>query len=173
MSKPRPKASYEMTQELLRSILFYEPTTGEFTWLQDVSWRMLKGMKAGTLDKGNGYMNVAYQYRSYKLHRLAWFYVHNEWPAFDIDHINGNRADNRISNLRSVTRAVNLQNQRLPKTNNKSGFLGVYWNKWHKKWATDIAVNGKKQHIGYFDKPEDAHEAHLQRKRAIHEGCTI
>lgn len=93
--------------------------------------------------------------------------------GLDIDHINGDGLNNRRANLRSVSNAVNAQNQRKPKSNNKNGFLGVSWHKQSGKWEAKIGTDGKRKYLGLFDDPSIAHEAYLTAKRNLHEGCTI
>ena len=94
-----------------------------------------------------------------------------DWPTTDIDHINGDPADNRIVNLRMVSRGHNLQNQRKPHRDGKSGFLGVYLK--NGKWQSRIMVGGVSHDLGRFSTPEDASAAYLQAKRKLHPGCTI
>lgn len=105
-------------------------------------------------------------------HRLAWLYVYGEWPQHGLDHINGVRLDNRISNLRDVPQTINLENQRKAKGLTKSGFLGVERTRGG-KWAARIVANGKRYGLGVFATPEAAHSAYVTAKRKLHEGCTI
>lgn len=84
-------------------------------------------------------------------HVVAWAYVHEEWPDGDIDHINGDRSDNRIENLRVVSRSDNLRNRGLCRRN-KSGEIGIYWATDRKQWRVELA-NTK---IGSFDTKEEA-----------------
>lgn len=83
-------------------------------------------------------------------HRLAWLYVYGEWPDAEIDHINGNTGDNRISNLRPATRAQNGAN-RGRQTNNASGVKGVCWHAQSGKWRAMIRISGKSRHLGLFN----------------------
>jgi hypothetical protein len=89
-----------------------------------------------------------------------------EWPSGDIDHINGQRADNRFSNLRSITHAQNGQHRKGPQANNKSGFLGVY--KKRNKWRAEIMVDGIKYALGLHADPHLAKAAHDVAKRTLH-----
>ena len=150
----------------------YDPDTGVFTW--SVAGR---GIRAGAVAGSKtceGYWQIKLCFSVYRAHRLAWFLFHGDWPTKDIDHINGDRLDNRIANLREVDHAINMQNKREAMSNNKScGLLGVSWNKQHKRWQSALMVNKKRRHIGYFDNPEDAHSAYLKEKRLSHPGCTI
>lgn len=146
--------------ELLRSLFRYDAETGEI-------------FKKVGHETAHGYERVMVFGKPIQLHRLAWALVHGEWPQDHIDHMNGDRKDNRLSNLRHVTNTVNRQNERRPRSNNKSGFLGVSWSKAMKKWTARIHFNGKHHFLGYFDTAEDAHAAYLEAKRVHHSGCTI
>jgi hypothetical protein len=112
------------------------------------------GDVAGSLD-GEGYLLIMVQSRLYRAHRLAWLYVYGTWPEGQLDHINRNRSDNRISNLREVTNKQNHQNRSKP-SNNTSGHPGVSWHKRDSKWLSSIRHNYKKTHLGYFTNIEDA-----------------
>ena len=147
---PRP----ELTAEYLRSILDYNPDTGIFTWKVSTSTRVKAGDVAGRLD-GHGYLQIMVLSRLYKAHRLAWLHTHGVWPKDQIDHINRIRTDNRIANLRDVSRKQNLQN-RSKSSNNTSGHTGVSWNKQRSKWQAQITHNYKTINLGFFSILEDA-----------------
>ena len=102
------KAKPELTHARLCELLDYDPLTGVFRWRVSRG-RVLCGDIAGCFD-GNGYRAVRLDGVDYRAHRLAWFFVHAVWPVADIDHINRRRFDNRLTNLRDVSRAVNLAN---------------------------------------------------------------
>lgn len=108
-------------------------------------------------------------------HRLAWVHVHGSWPAGDIDHINGDKLDNRIANLRDVTRSVNKENMRSARGDNKVGLLGVHVRRQNttRPYVASIRVSGKLIHLGAHNTPEAAHAAYLEAKRRLHSGCTI
>jgi hypothetical protein len=89
-----------------------------------------------------------------RAHRVIWMMVHGEWPE-EIDHINHNRGDNRIVNLRNVSRAVNMKNKPM-QVNNTSGCVGVTWDKSRNKWKVRVHVKGKSKFIGDFSEIEDA-----------------
>jgi hypothetical protein len=168
-----------LTAERLRELLHYDPETGIFVRLVDVRCgkgkgrvSVAKGSIAGCVD-AHGYLLIRLDNHLYRAHRLAWLFVFGEWPTRHIDHINGERKDNRISNLRDVTVSVNLQNQRRAPAGSRSGLLGAQWDKQTKRWRSSVKTNGRKQNIGRFDTPEAAHEAYLAAKRKLHEGCTI
>jgi len=153
----------ELTQEKLKEILHYDPETGFFTWVKDRG-----GQKAGARAGGVWKHNVSNQYRRIGLldkvwfeHRLVWLYVHGEFPHTDIDHINHKSDDNRLANLRVVSRLDNSRNQVL-KNCNKSGVTGVHWNKGRGKWMASIRLNYKSKHLGLFENKEDAIRARAE-----------
>jgi len=170
MTKPKN----DLTAERLRELLHYDPETGLFVWKVRTSNRTKVGKVAGSLHEPTGYTFISIDRRTYKAHRLAWLHVTGHWPAEWIDHINGNRADNRMSNLREANASLNQQNLRSARGNTDSGLLGVYRNdKKNKPWRACINVAGKWRQIGNFKTPHEAHEAYLAAKRRLHEGCTI
>lgn len=119
-----------------------------------------------------GYIVFQFQDREVKAHRFIFYYYHGE--LFEIiDHINGIKNDNSISNLRGDNDNKNQQNQRKPQIGNTTGYLGVCWNKLAQKYKATIAFNGKNNHLGYFSTKELAYEAYLTAKRINHEFCTI
>lgn len=150
--------------------------TGHLTWRTTRRGRNGKsnsGDRAGSATLSNGYLRISLFGKSYLQHHIVWLLVYGELPVLDIDHINGIKTDNRIHNLRQVSRSVHLQNLRQPKRNGKSGFLGVSLFKRTGKYTAEITVNYKKKNLGYFDSAEQASEAYLSEKRKVHEGCTI
>jgi len=169
-----------IAQERLKEVAHYNPETGIFTRLKRTGNNngCNVGKEMGHSDC-NGYKFVSIDFNCYALHRLAWFYMTGEWPKNEIDHINGNKIDNRFCNLRDIPKAMNAQNYQGPQKNNSSGFLGVHYisrpkvKKPYNPWRAAITANGKRIHIGYFATPELAHEAYLEAKRKYHQGCTI
>jgi len=155
-----------LTQERLKEVLSYDSTTGLFIWA--VSRGKLKNGATAGYNRPDGYNHIKLDYKYYYTHRLAWLYVYGEFPENEIDHINQNRSDNRISNLREANRQENKHNQSKPNKNNASGYLGVYWNKIEKKWSAQIAINGKDKRLGVFNTAEEASEAYLKAKRKLH-----
>lgn len=154
-----------LTQKRLRELVSYCPDTGIFH--DSISGKQISGYDS------KGYRRLWLDGRNYMMHRLAWLYVYGRWPRAMIDHINGDPRDNRIVNLRDVTNAVNQQNQRAARIDNKLGLLGVSFEKWSGKYKAQIRANGKKLLIGRFDCPLIAHKAYLEAKRSLHDGCTI
>lgn len=161
-------AESNLTPERLKAVLSYCPETGLFVWLSG----QRRGFVAGGTDE-SGYWKITVEQRHHRAHRLAWLYVHGAHPAHPIDHVNGDRQDNRIANLRSVPLAVNSQNLRKAKSNNRTGLLGVHWSKVN-GWIAKIGVDGRQVTLGTnFPSPEAAHVAYVQAKRLMHAGCTI
>ena len=159
----------DITVESLRGLLDYDPDTGIFCWRVSRGNRIKVGAAAGTVSS-NGYIVIRVDGTRFKAHRLAWLYTHGVMPTHDIDHLNRVRADNRIANLRDVSRSMNLQNQTRPRTDNTSGYRGVSLHKGGKRWKAQIMVNGRKQYIGYFNTAEVAHAAYLAAKLRLHPG---
>ena len=150
----------------LKEILDYDPNTGIFTWKVNIAKNKFAGSIAGNVNN-NGYYVITLYRKTYSAHRLAWFYVYGNWPIKDIDHINGNRIDNRIINLRECNQSENQQNRKINK-NNSSGYIGVSYHKKEKKWRSRIKVNNKLINLGSFDTPELAHEKYLEAKKEYH-----
>lgn len=161
------------TAERVRQLLGYDENSGVFTWKICPSSKALEGEAAGAADLA-GYWVLCIDGTRQHAHRIAWLYVHGEWPKRVIDHINGDRADNRIENLRDVPHAHNIQNvKRAAKSNKNSSLLGAHWFPRRGKWKSSIRANGKTYHLGYFNSDEEAHRAYVTAKRKLHEGCTI
>lgn len=161
--KPRTVARRILATRL-RKLLSYDPTTGEFTRIKSSGGRFA-GSKAGCKNTA-GYIVIRVDDRLYLAHRLAWLYVTGDWPQHDIDHINGERTDNRFSNLRECNMSLNLQNRRRANTNNKLGLLGVI--ALRNGYTASINVLGKQVWLGMHKTPEAAHAAYIKAKRKLH-----
>lgn len=146
-----------LTQSELRNVLQYDSETGVFVWVNPTTTRVKTGSVAGCLGD-DGYMKIQVFGKRYKSHRLAWLYQHGEFPNCEIDHINGNRVDNRISNLRLATSKQNKENVKL-KSTNTSGYRGIHWDKERQKWMAYVTSNRKFHNIGRFDDVNDAIKA--------------
>lgn len=118
-----------------------------------------------------GHVQIRVDGRLYLAHRLAWLYVYGFIPNGDIDHINGNRSDNALSNIRIGTHAQNMQNRRTPSHGSKTGFLGV--SPTGRRYQARIGNGPYELYLGSFDTAEEAHAAYLKAKRELHEFCTI
>jgi hypothetical protein len=156
-----------LNQNDLKELLDYDPDSGVFTWLVSRS-NVRAGVEAGcvhTDHHGKTYRHIRLFGKLYLAHRLAWLYVHGEFPPDDIDHMDGDGLNNKLDNLRAITHAENGKNKRMHK-NNSSGYPGVSWHKRDQKWHAQISINGKKKHIGYFDNIEDAAAAYQSAAKA-------
>jgi hypothetical protein len=167
--KDRFMAKADLTAARLRELYLYDAATGVFT--RRVSIRQFKaGEVAGfRCGRGGAYVAIKIDQSIYFAHRLAWLYVHGEWPAQFIDHINGNPSDNRIANLRDVSNEVNAQNKR--RARGGSGLMGAYPK--YRKFRSYIHVDGEQRWIGSFNTAEEANAAFIDAKRRLHQGCTI
>lgn len=153
-----------ITQEELKSLLHYDHDTGVFTWKRSRQGSK-EGAIAGKVDKrksGKCYWAITIKYKYYMAHRLVWLYVHGDFPKEQIDHIDGDGLNNRISNLRDVSASENSMNKR-KYCNNKSGITGVSWDKHANKWEVQIRVNKKNKRIGRYD---NLFEAACARRQA-------
>lgn len=161
-----------VTVDRLRALLSYDSATGVFTWRRraDVSqtWNdRFAGGVAGSI-QAKGYRYISIDARLYRACKLAWLYVHGEWPSAQIDHENGDGSDDRIGNLRLATNAQNCRNQG-PRATNKSGRKGVWWNRHLSKWQAKICVDGRGIHLGVFT-DIDAASAAYAAAAAKHHG---
>ena len=141
-----------LTVERLREVISYNPETGDMVWRIDIGYKRLTGRKVGSVDH-HGYRGTMIDYHKFRVHRLAWLYVYGEWPNTEIDHINGNKSDNRICNLRLATRSQNNINR---ERSAEQGRVGVSQYGKYGKWRAYISVNGKQINRGYYWKFEDA-----------------
>ncbi len=161
----------KLTAERARELFSYDPLTGVLT-----RRAYIRGHKVGAVVgcvTSEGYRSVTTGGSPYRVHRVIWLMAYGAWPENTIDHINGDKLDNRLANLRDVSRRTNKENMRAPRIDNQSGFLGVYWHKHVRKFQTSIRTCGKLIHLGYYTTPEEAHQAYLTAKRQLHAGCTI
>lgn len=146
-----------VTQAELKAIFHYDPETGLFTRIKKHRYPVVGRIK-------NGYVEMRIKRKSYAAHRLAWLYVYGSFPADTIDHINADKADNRIINLREASEAQNTHCRGLSK-NNISGFKGVCFHKRDKCWVASIKTNYKQINLGSFNDPQLA--AHAYNKAAF------
>jgi hypothetical protein len=155
-----------ITQYEIKSVLNYNPDTGDLVWTDCLYNRIRKGKVAGNPTK-LGYQDVMYKGKTYKAHRLIWLHVYGELPDLQIDHIDGNGLNNRISNLRLCTQFQNKLNSGKPKTNT-SGHKGVSWHKRLQKWQTRCVVDGERTHLGYFTDKEEANKVYQTFAKSNH-----
>lgn len=144
--------------DFLFEYLRYNETKGEFTWIKRPNKNIHLHTRAGTKNSA-GYRVISLFGKRYLEHRLAWFYVHGEMPEHEIDHINQIRDDNRISNLRQVTRSENQRNK--TRKDSRVDEIGIWWCRRRKRYIAEITLNGKKVYQKSFT---DIDEAIQQRK---------
>jgi hypothetical protein len=161
----------QLTQSRVKEMFDYNEETGVLTWRRQNGHKKA-GALAGSMEKKTGYMRVTLDRRQHTTHRVIWLYVHGKHPEHEIDHINGNRADNRICNLREATHAQNCQNRR-KSCGKTSGFIGVKWNKARKVWSAAVFTNGKELYLGAFASAEAAYQAYVDAKRKLHPFSTL
>lgn len=140
-----------LTQHHLKTLVSYDPETGVFV-------RKSNGKVAG--GKDNGYLRIFLEGKRYRAHQLAWLYIHGVWPRKDIDHIDLNRSNNRISNLREATRSENLRNTK-PQRRNKTGLKGVRPDRNRKGYIAQISFGGRTTYLGRFDTPAEASATYM------------
>src|SRR5574337_1669011 len=159
-----------LTAARLREVLSYCQETGDFCWREKTNRRIVVGSKAGCVGRF-GYVQIRVDGVKHYAHRLAWLYIHGSVPVGVIDHKNGVRSDNAISNLRVVTKEHNQQNRRLPQSNNSLGTLGVCRSAG--SFKAQISIAGSTKYLGSFQTEDEAHEAYLLAKRRNHAGNTL
>ena len=159
-----------MDLDSLRKCLSYDKDTGHFIWLESSS-RANGHQKDDRADKqrSGGYYRVKLSGKVYYAHRLAWFMSYGTWPEGQLDHKDGDKSNNRLSNLRLATPVQNSTNQKTP-ANNTSGVKGVHWIKKKKRWQAQITNNGKQIRLGYFVNFDDAVEARKAAEQIYHRG---
>ncbi|MEI2684259.1 HNH endonuclease [Erwinia aphidicola] len=166
MGKEKPKVGIK--KELIgqmKSLLDFDPQTGVFTWKVTRNHLSRAGTVAGC-NSSNGYIRIHILGRTYHAHRLAWIFQYNETSSLDIDHIDGNKKNNRIANLRLATRSQNNHNAP-PNRKNTSGYRGVYFNKNAKKWMAMIIYKGERMYLGYHHTPELAAMAYQEASQKL------
>jgi hypothetical protein len=143
----------------LISVLEYNPDTGIFNWLISPKRGIPAGSVAGFLN--NGYIQISYKRKHYNAHTLAWLYCNKNLPSGILDHIDCNKSNNRISNLRIVDHTLNRINT-LTRHDNTSGYKGVSYDKKSKKWRAQINHDKQRIYLGVYESPEEAFEAYCE-----------
>lgn len=166
----------DITPELCRQLLHYEPETGKLFWktrpiyplkggnvrLAMQTWNKAHaGREAFTARERKGYLRGNILNVGFKAHRVIWAMQRNYWPKL-LDHINGNPADNRMCNLREATHSQNARNQRM-RSDNTTGYTGVF--RHTNNWSAQIDIGGKTVHLGMFETPEEAARARAEANR--------
>lgn len=147
----------------------YDSETGNLFWKKDVARTAKKGSIAG-IQRSDGYRRLKVGGRSVYAHRISWMLFYGVACDKEIDHINGDRSDNRIENLRECSKLQNSQNRRIGFRNN-SGYVGVSFYKPNGKWQARTTINRKRISVGYFNNAYDANRARLEVKKKYHSFC--
>jgi hypothetical protein len=159
-----------ITQEELKKLMKYNPDNGHFTRLTHSKTSKARiGDIYGSVNKTRGYISMRIEGKLEEGHRLAWLYMTGSFSTLQIDHINGNRADNRWLNLREVTKTDNRKNSKIA-SSNTSGITGVTWVHKLNKWILRINDNGKRITIGYYTDLEEAKVARELAKKEYNYG---
>lgn len=137
----------ELTAEYVDKILDYDSVSGKLTWKIDTGVKGKKGAEAGYVNN-YGYRMVRVRYSSCSAHRIAWLLYYGKHPAGQIDHVDGDRSNNSINNLRDVNPIDNSRNIKLG-SRNKSGVLGVRWLQRQNRWVATITIRSKRISLGY------------------------
>jgi len=139
----------------LKDYLSYNPLTGLLHWIKKPCRKISVGQEAGCLDKILGYKKVGFLGKSFRYHKVCWYLYYGKWPEYEIDHVNRDKLDNRIENLRDVPRRENGQNT--------EGYnQGAYFNQSKSRWVAQISLDGKAVHLGYFNSEAEAQSAYLE-----------
>lgn len=163
----------EPTIERLQEVLNYDKDTGRFTWKIRKANHIHIGAVAGNLNLWTGYRSLMVDGTVYLEHRLAWKLVYGQLPTKALDHIDGNKANNAISNLREVSHAENLQNIHSAMKNNRCGMLGVSLDNRSGRYQARIRLSGVSKSLGNFADKHEAHAAYLKAKRELHPKGTL
>jgi hypothetical protein len=153
-----------ITAKRLREALDYDPATGVFTWKIARGYTAKAGTVAGCLN-ALGYVQISFEGGRYSGHRLAWLYVTGRWPSKELDHINRNRADNRLANLREASGKQNHANMGCHR-DSKSGVRGVIFNRG--RWQANMRIDGRYKYLGSFLTKEEARDAYNAKARQVH-----
>lgn len=161
----------ELTQEYLKECLEYDPETGRLVWkerpvchfVNEVvckRWNgKLAGKQAGSRTQ-KGYTTLRIARHPYLAHRVIWRIIWGAWPVEQLDHINGDKSDNRLGNLREASNAENCRNKKAHR-NNKLGYKGVTRGR-ENKFHAEIALSDRRVYLGTFSSPEAAHAAYCR-----------
>lgn len=167
-------ATGDLNVTRLRELVSYDPETGAF---RRTDGRLLTGAASRNAHvgwiNGQGYHCLRVDRKEWLGHRLAWVLMAGELPTGEVDHRDGQRANNRWENLRDVAHRHNIENQRRPARSGSTGYLGVTLHKASGLFHAQIKSHGKHISLGYFKRPEDAHAAYVEAKRLLHTGCTL
>lgn len=157
-----------ITLEELNQKFEYDPKTGDLSWKGRKYSRGYVGVRPGKVAgwmSTDGYRKITINYRQYFIHRVVWMMTYGEMPGGLLDHIDGDKTNNRIENLREADFSQNCANRKT-QSNNSTGLKGVTLN--HGRWVARISFRGKRRTIGSFGTKQEAHEAYLERAKELH-----
>lgn len=160
-----------LTQAQVLDQLYYNPDMGTFLWRHGAKGR--KAWDRAGYTRADGYVVLHIGGRYCYGHRLAWLYMHGEWPNGLIDHIDGNPSNNVLSNLRVATKRSNAENMKGPTSASSTGRLGVFKDTRSGKFVSQIRINGNRKSLGVFASVDAAYDAYLAAKRAFHSGSLL
>jgi hypothetical protein len=166
-----PRFASVLNIDFIREVIDYDPKTGVMLW-KHRSWQSARwnsrysGHPVGT-PHDNGYTSTRLSRSNQYLHRIAWLLAYGEWPAIKIDHKNGIRTDNRISNLRLANDGQNSANQKM-RVDNTSGHKGVSWNRRDSLWEANIDINNERTRLGRFTDILEARDAYRAASLRLH-----
>ena len=162
-----PKTTQHMTADIAHQVWNYCPVSGHLSWKIQSNVRIAVGQEAGKVNN-RGYRQVKFKGKEYRVHRIAWLMVYGEWPIMTIDHINGEKTDNRISNLRDVSQRKNMCNLEIHRNGKLPGttFLKRL-NKWQSSITTSTRGKKKFTYLGLHETELDAHKAYLEALELI------
>jgi len=152
-----------LTKEFANELFDY--SNGNLYWKKKTNTKTIIGSLAGT-KHSKGYWHIAIHRKQYLAHRIIFLYHHGYLPEF-IDHIDGNKLNNKIENLREATKAQNLWNSKI-NSNNKTGFKNVFWDKQRRKWKVIIKQNKLSHYVGCFDNLDEANQQATQKRLLVH-----
>lgn len=155
-----------LNQERIRELLDYNPETGALTWRVRKANCVHVGDAFGTVNK-LGYRRGVIDNKSYHAHRLIWLWMTGAWPTDGVDHLNGDKIDNRWANLRNATVSVNTRNQKRGGRKSATGVLGVTPGK-AGRFRVTIRVGGKNLYFGTHDTIEQAAAVYIEKKKIFH-----
>lgn len=151
--------------------LSYNPNTGLFVW-KVAKQKVKAGSIAGSWRKV-GYVGILFEGKAYLAHRLAWLFMYGEFPPEMVDHINGDKSDNRIDNLRAATRSQNNRNSKVSRLS-RHGIKGARWDAKGKRWVASAAHLGNRKYLGSFKTSEEAQQAYIDFVNRVEPGfCRV
>ncbi len=150
----------------LRGLLDYLPSLGTFIWRKrpdaTKTWNTRFANRIAGARRPDGYVIIAINGKRYHAHRLAWLWVYGEWPKGQLDHANGSKADNRISNLRLATVSQNIANTRT-RIDNAAGIKGIHFDKRRNKWLAQICKDGQRYYLGRYKSSNEARAVYARK----------